>query len=282
MRKSRLLLSLSATAITVALFVFTAACHKKADDSLTNADDNGGYASDNVKMEQNSNDVVSMADVAAATNSGSGLRTTGTTLGGCATVTRSVTGGGDSLLTITFTAGCTCADGKIRSGSIVVQYSGRYKDSGSTHTITYDNYFVNGNQLSGIKTVTNMGTNSSGQVYYTVNVNDTLNLGTGNGEVVWSGTRTRTWLTGYSTSDRTDDSYLISGTTTLTRANGNKFVMQITTPLQIAYNCAWIEAGVVSVTGPLGGVRTLNYGNGNCDSEAELTIGSHTYNITLK
>ena len=282
MRKSRFFLCLNTAAITVALFILTAACHKKADESLTNADDNGGYASDNVKMEQNSNDVVSMVDVAAATNSGSGLRTTGTTLGGCATVTNdtSVT---PHVLTINFgTTDCTCADGKNRKGSIIVTYTGLYKDSGSTHTITYSNYFVNDNQLSGIKTVTNMGTNSSGEVYYTVNVNDTLNLGTGNGEIVWSGTRTRTWLTGYSTTDRTDDSYLISGTTTLTRANGNKFVMQITTPLQIAYNCAWIEAGVVSVTGPLGGVRTLNYGNGNCDSEAELTIGSHTYNITLK
>ena len=127
-----------------------------------------------------------------------------------------------------------------------------------------------------------MGTNSSGQVYYNVTVNDSLNLGAGNGTIVWTGNRTRTWLTGYSTTDRTDDSYLISGTTTLTRANGNTFTMNITTPLQVAYGCAWIEAGVVSVTGPLGGVRTLNYGSGNCDDEAQLTIGSHTYNITLR
>ncbi len=281
MRKSRFFLGLGTAAITVGLFMFTAACHRKTNDTLTNADDNGGYANDHAKMEQNSNDVVSMADVAAATGSGASLRTTATTLGGCATVTRSVSGG-DSLITISFSAGCTCADGKIRSGSIVVKYSGRYKDSGSVHTITYDNYFVNGNQLSGSKTVTNMGTNGSGQVYYTVNVNDTLNLGTGNGEIVWTGIRTRTWLSGYSTTDRTDDSYLISGTTVLTRANGNQFTMVIGTPLLIKWGCAWIEAGTVTVTRPSGVSATLNYGDGNCDSEAQLTIGTHTYNITLK
>jgi len=284
MRKSRLSIILSTAAIALSVFLFTAACHK-ATSSLSNVDDNGGYASDNSKMEQNSNDVVAMADVAQATNSGSTLRTTettATTLGGCATVTND-TISVPHVLTINFgTADCTCADGKNRRGEIIVTYTGRYKDSGSVHTITYSNYFVNDNQLSGKKTVTNMGTNSSGQVYYTVVVNDTLNLGAGNGQIVWAGNRTRTWLSGYSTTTRTDDSYLISGTTSLTRANGNTFTMNITTPLQVAYGCEWIEAGVMTVTGPGGGTRTLNYGSGNCDNEAQLTIGTHTYNITLR
>ena len=129
---------------------------------------------------------------------------------------------------------------------------------------------------------TNEGTNSSGQVYYTVTVNDTLNLGTGNGEIVWVGSRTRTWLSGYSTTERSDDSYLISGTTTLTRANGKTFTMNITSPLQVAYGCQWIEKGTVAVTGPGGVTRTLDYGDGNCDAQATLTIGTHTYNITLR
>ena len=282
MKKSKLILSLGTIAITASVLLFTAACHKST--SALSSDDNGGYASDNVKMEQNSNDVISMADVAAATNSGSSLRTTSTTattLGGCATVTNDTTAT-PHVLTIDFgTTDCTCADGKIRRGKIIVNYTGHYKDSGSTHTITYSNYFVQDNQLTGSKTVTNMGTNTSGNVYYNVTVNDTLNLGTGNGEIVWTGNRTRTWLTGYGTTERTDDSYLISGTTSLTRANGKTFTMTITTPLQIAYNCAWIEAGVIAVTGPGGITRTLNYGDGNCDSEAQLTIGTHTYNITL-
>ena len=231
MKQKKIRLFFSTAAITLSLIVLLAACHKKdTASSLTNADDNGGYASDNVKMEQNSNDVVSMADVAAATNSGSNLRTTETTettIGGCATVTND-TVSIPHVLTIDFgpaSTSCTCVDGKIRSGKIIVTYTGHYKDSGSAHTITYSNYIVNGNQLSGSKTVTNMGTNTSGQVYYTVVVNDTLNLGAGNGQIVWAGNRTRTWLSGYGTTTRSDDSYLISGTTSLTRANGNQFTI---------------------------------------------------------
>ena len=285
MRKSKLWLCLSTAAITLSVFIFAAACHK--DASSLNTDDNGGYASDNSKMEQNSNDVVSIADVAVSSPSGTNtnMRTTGTTgIGHCATITHD-TVGTVYTTTINFgTADCPCLDGKNRRGSIIVTYTGNYFNAGSVRTITYDNYYVNDNQLTGKKVITNVGLNSSNQDYYTVQVNDTLNLGAGNGEIVWSGTRTRTWLTGYNTpTDRTDDSYLIGGTTTLIRANGNTFVMTITTPLQVAYGCAWIEAGVVTITGPGGGTRTLNYGNGNCDSEAQLTLANgKTYNITLR
>ena len=277
MRKTNLFRFLSAAAVTAAMSVLVVSCHKKTDDSL-GSDDNGGYASDHVKMENISNGDLAIADNAAATGSGAGLRTTSA----CATVTRTVSGS-DSVLTIDFgTTNCTCADGKNRRGKIIVTYSGHYKDEGSTHTITYIDYYIQDNQLTGTKTVTNMGMNSSSQYYYNVTVDETLNLGTGNGEIHWVGNRTRTWLTGYSTPDKTDDSYLISGTTSLTRANGKTFTMTITSPLQVAWGCSWIEKGTVSIANTLGATRTLDYGDGNCDSQATLTIGTRTYNITLK
>lgn len=252
--------------------------------ALTSADDNGGYASDAAKLETNNNDVISIADAAANTG-GVNLRstaTTATTIGGCATVTNdtSVT---PHVLTINFgTSDCTCADYKNRRGEIIVTYTGRYKDSGSTHTITYSNYFVNDNQVKGIKTVTNMGTNTSGRVYYDVTVNDTMVLAN-DSIITWTGNRVRTWDSGYSTPIRSDDVYLITGTTTLTRANGHTFTFDITTPLQVANSCPYIEAGIVSISSSTfaAGARTLNYGDGNCDDEAQLTIGTVTYNITL-
>ena len=106
--------------------------------------------------------------------------------------------------------------------------------------------------------------------------------------ITWVGSRTRTWLDGYSTATRTDDVYLISngsagtGTTTLKRANGHTFTFNITTPLQVAIGCPYIEAGVITITGStIANARTLDYGTGACDAEAQLTIGSVTYNITL-
>jgi hypothetical protein len=276
-------------AVIIAATLLTLAACKRNDTTnttpaLTNADDNGGYASDNAKMESNSSDAISIADVATKTGGAGNLRTTETTVGGCASVYDSVSSG-DSFLVINFgPTDCTCRDYKIRRGEIIVHYSGRYKDSSSIRVITFRNYFVDDNQLSGIKTVQNMGKNGSGQVYYRVTVNDTLNLGPGNGEITWSGNRTRTWLAGYGSSTWSDDKYLIGGTTTLIRASGNSFTFAIdsSNQLQVASGCPYVEAGVVTITGTtLSTPRILNYGTGACDALATLTIGAHTYNITL-
>jgi hypothetical protein len=272
-------------ALIIAASLFTlAACKRNNNSSTTtstsapsNLDDNGGYASDAAKLETTSNDVISISDVAEAGN-GSTLRTTSP----CATVTRSVSGT-DTVLTINFgTTDCLCTDYKYRRGEIIVTFSGPYKDSGTVRTITYSNYYVHDNQVKGNKTVTNMGNNSSGQDYYNVTVDDTMVIAS-DSIITWVGNRTRTWDSGYTSSTRIDDVYLIGGTTTLTRANGHVFVFDITTPLKVALDCPYIEAGIVSIssTSFTGGARTLNYGDGTCDDEAELTIGSVTYYITL-
>lgn len=131
-----------------------------------------------------------------------------------------------------------------------------------------------------------MGTNTSGQVWYNVTVNDSIILAT-DSIISWTGNRTRTWYAGYSTPDRSDDVYLIGGTTTLTRANGHVFTYAIssTDPLKVEFACRWIEAGTVSITSSTfttPRVLDYGYGGGGCDDLAQLTIGTHTYVITLR
>ncbi len=276
------LLKNGAVIMAAAMLTLTACKHKDTTTTttpaLTNADDNGGYASDAAKLETNNNDVISIADAAASTGSAN-LRTTS----GYPVITND-TAVTPHVLTVDF--GPTdhmCLDGKDRKGEIIVTYIGKYKDSASTHTITYSSYYVNDIQLTGNKKVQNMGMNTSGQVYYDVTVNDSIILAP-DSIISWTGSRTRTWLAGYKTDPRSDDEYLIGGTTTLTRANGNVFTMTITTPLQVAAVCPYIEAGVMTIasTSFTSGSRTLDYGSGTCDAAATLTIGTHTYAITLR
>ena len=74
------------TALLIAMPAMTfLACHKNSTSSLSNQDDNGGYASDAAVLESNSNSVVSIADN-AVTAGGANLRTTS-----CATVTHDST-----------------------------------------------------------------------------------------------------------------------------------------------------------------------------------------------
>jgi len=280
------LLSNGAVIIAAAMLTLTACKKSKTDNTttttpaLTNTDDNGGYASDAAKLEANNNDVISIADLAQASGSAN-LRTTGA----YPVVTNDT---GSHKITIDFgPTNHLCIDGKNRRGKINVSYSGKYKDSGSVHTITFDSYFVEDIQRTGSKTVTNKGTNSSGQVWYTVTVNDSM-IFASDSIISWAGNRTRTWTAGYSTAVRSDDAYEIGGVTVLTRANGHTFTHTISSsaPLKVEWSCNYIESGIVTVSSSTftGGDRTIDYGygTGGCDNQAQLTVGKHTYVITLR
>jgi len=284
---------LKAGAILLASATLTLTACKKNNNStgtpaLTNSDDNGGYASDAARMETNSNDVISIADMAKSSGSANLRVTSG---GGYPTVTFAASGG-DTTMTINFgTTPFLCRDLRYRSGEILVTYNGPYKATGTVRTITYNSYFVDSNQITGSKTVTNEGTNDSGQVYYNVTVNDSMILNGTDSIVTWTGTRIRTWLAGYTSSDWSSAVYSIANgsgaATVLRRADGNVFTFNITTPLIIAMDCPYIEAGTIDVssTSFVHGDRILDYGSTSsptCDAAATLTIDGITYSITLR
>jgi hypothetical protein len=266
MRISTLSTCLSTAAITLSVFIFTAACHKNKN----NVEDTG-YASDHAVSEQTFDDIQTIADQSASTTGNLGFRTTATTAGGCATVTHA-----PGIVTIDFgTADCTCHDGRKRRGKILVTYTGAYADSGSTHTITFDNFYQNDNKITGTKTVTNMGHNSLGQPFFNVHVDGAVTL-SGGGTITSVSDRTRTWTKGYTTiGDLTDDVYEITGSGTLTRANGSVITIKVTVPLVVALSCHWIEAGSVNCAIATGQSRTLNYGDTpNCDDMATVTLSN--------
>jgi len=132
-------------------------CRKDRDEELLDKDTSAG--SDNALAEGSFNDVNNIADEAADGSLTSYLAPTQSdnrgTMGVCATITHDTTVT-PRLLTINFgTTNCLCNDGRYRRGEIKVSYTGKYRDSASTHTITFNNYFVNDNQVLGSKTVTN-------------------------------------------------------------------------------------------------------------------------------
>ncbi|MFI5196066.1 MAG: hypothetical protein ACHQD8_03165, partial [Chitinophagales bacterium] len=277
MRKSGLLTFAVSALITMSVFIFTAACHK----SLATADN--GYAAEQATTEKTFSDIQGIADQAATLSSGSHItyRTTGTTSSGCATIYKS----GDSAIIDFGPTDCTCLDGRKRRGKIIVTYTGNYMDSGSVHTITFDNFYQNDNKVTGIKTVTYIGHNASGQPTFNVTINGSVTLN-GGGTISANWSRVRTWTAGYDTPlDFTDDVYTVSGSGTLVRANGAHVAANIpaATPLVFAFGCRWIEAGTINFTLPGGATRSLNYGNTPaCDDQAQLTLPNGAiYNITM-
>ncbi len=275
MRKFKSVFSLGSLFVAVSMVVFMSACHKtKADNEDTS------YATDYSVAEKTFNDVQTVSDQAATMSTASGaFKGTATTGSGCAVITRSFNGT-DSVVTVDFgTTNCLCHDGSYRRGQIIVTFSGSYSTVGSVHNITFNNFFHNDNQVTGKKTVTNMGLNSAGQQYYNVSVNCTIIRANGGGTHTATWTRVRTII-----SSGTPTVYQITGSGTLVRPNGKTVGVSITSPLVMSSDCRWIEAGTLVYSLPNGLTRTMNYGNtAVCDDAAVVTLPNGTVKtITLK
>lgn len=281
------LIKLTLTTVLFTSLLITS-CRKEKE-----VDNDTGSASDNNLAENLFAEVKNITDAAADGTLNStgykGMSLSGTyqtrdindtVILGCATIIHDTT---SSPRTITIDYGpsnCECGDGKNRRGKILVSYTGPYHATGTVITHTFDNFFINDNQILGTKTVTNAGLNGAGNIHFTVQVDGSIVKATG-GTITWTSTRDREWIEGSSSWTWVDDVYLITGSGSGTRADGTSFSVLITTALKIKLTCPRIVSGVIEITPSGKPVRILNYGSGDCDNLATVTVNGNTYNITL-
>ncbi|MBP6624907.1 MAG: hypothetical protein KA198_07030 [Chitinophagaceae bacterium] len=252
------------------------ACRK----TTSSKDNDTETAKDNALGDFVYSDALNIADDASTVNSGDNLGSYKTS-SNCAVVTHD-TLSTPKTITVDFgPVNCLCNDGRNRRGKILVSYTGKYRDAGHLHTITFDNYFVNDNQVLGSKSVTNMGLNTSGQTYFNIVVNGLIIRATTLDSVIWNSNRTRTWTQGESTMTRADDVYDITGNGSGQRANGTAYTMTITQALVRAVACSWIQSGKIDLQPANRPLRQIDFGTGGCDNQATVTINNVTYNITL-
>ena len=281
--KTQILIKKAIVLIVVATLSIAAGCKKDKEDNDQRA------AIDNTTAENAFNDVFNQVDNAAKATVQSGAKITQLDSGGCATVTIAPfdTITWPKTLTIDFgSSNCLCSDGKYRRGRVIANLTGRYRDQGTIITITLDQYYVNDNHVQGTKTITNLGhvgTYGGGNnLKYSIVVSN-ASVTTPDGTISWNSTRTREWIEGENTHwpNWQDDVYLISGSASGTDVNGNPFNVNIVNPLRVALNCRWIESGTLDITPSGLPTRSVDFGSGNCDDQATVTINGTTYNFTM-
>lgn len=269
---------------TLALPLLITSCNKKDDiDSDTNT------AKSESSVEQYYTEINDISDQVSRTGNTSGFKVTedqATLLSSCSVITFDtsslVSVSNPDTTIIDFGTGCIGNDGKSRSGKIIISSTGRYFDQGTVVTITPQNYFVNGNGVSGSRVVTNTGNNSSGQPTFTVQVNGTVTLDNSGGTITWSASRIRTWIVGYDTPLLfADDEISVTGSSNGTNASGENWTCLINTPLVHKRSCREIVSGSKTVTPSSRPERLINYGNGECDDTFEVIINGNTYTITI-
>ena len=284
--KTKNLILKSVMVLTAASLVMTSCKKKAADDTDTSA------AKDNAYAESSYSDAANIADEAGQKGTVSNYKAIGNeNLLGCASVTvyNKVSTDQDTIVIDFGTAGCTGLDGRTRKGQVIVYYTGKFKKIGSSHTITFNNYYVDGNKIDGSKTVTNNGFNGAGHMNWSLNVNGTIALASG-GTISWSSTRNHELLQGLA-ADTTITwnmaKWSITGSANGTSATGVNYTASVVSPVIRDFTCTnagrrHFTQGVVDITPSGKSTRTIDFGNGACDDQATVTINGKTYTITLR
>ncbi len=248
-----------------------------------NIDADTSASADDAFAERIYNNVSNIADEAYSVETNSLKSTDGDRiyLGNCATITLDTLSTPHSLIIDFGEVNCLCNDGRYRRGKIIVSFTGRYRRPGSVMAHNFDEYYVNDNKVDGSKVVTNMGLNENGKMYYDVEVVGVIYKANNGGTLSWNSSLERVWEEGIYTRTLWDDVYLISGTASGIRANGNTWEREILNPLRKELGCRHFVSGTVEIRPENKAVRLLDFGSGECDNIATVIINGVVYTIIL-
>ena len=189
---------------------------------------------------------------------------------------------------IDFGTGCTGPDGHTRRGKIITDYTNRLIYPGAMAVTSFDGFYIDSIHVEGTHKITNTSTGTTNR-QFTVDVID-AKLSKPNGDYTkWSSHKIITQIEGLITPDFHDDVFSITGSAHGQVKRGNLLVgweSSIIEPLIKRFTCRWIVRGKIRTvrinsTPNSPWVAVLDFGNGNCDNQAVITINGRSHNITL-
>jgi hypothetical protein len=189
---------------------------------------------------------------------------------------------------VDFGNGVTDKRGTTLKGKIYVTISNRMGVTGSTKKLEYYEFFINDNQLKGSKIVTYLGSNRkvtdnvvTETPSWSISVKDTILRADGT-TLIWNSERVRTRISNNATPlIFWDDIYSITGTANGVNAKGTAYTVEITKPLILKGGWKFFVEGTVLTTSEKH-TAVLDYGNGEKDAKATLTVNGVTKDINLR
>jgi hypothetical protein len=185
-------------------------------------------------------------------------------------------------ITIDFGSGCTGLYDNIRSGKIIIVVTGPRLQTGSKKTVSFDNYFFNGIKVEGTKVHENSGYNNNQNVVFSVTLcNGKLTL-PGGKVIERSFEHQREWIAGLLTKNIWDDECLVTGTANGINIKGVAYTNTITAALHWKRVCRFVVSGVVKIQREGAAPIILDYGTGDCDAYATVSMNGESKKITLR
>lgn len=168
--------------------------------------------------------------------------------------------------------GCKLKNGRVISGMLNLTYKVDTDASALIIDYTLENFYVDGVNFEGSKTVTRRRMNQNGYPQHTMSMGLVVTFQDGV-KVSRTETKTREWIEGSFSGDCNDNTFLISGSWETNFTNGNVYNATITTPLRREAGCKFIVSGTIDVKSALYG-GALDYGDGFCDNLAVFIMES--------
>ena len=193
-------------------------------------------------------------------------------IGNCATIT--VTPNDSTYpktVTIDFGDSCRGLDGKVRSGKIVIHFTGPLRRPGSVVTLSFVRYYVNRIHIEGTRIFTNLSVPPVHK-WRIATINGRVTFPNGRG-YSYEGSKTVTQIAGMLTAILRDDVYKIEGRSSTVFNNGTTVNINTEDPLIKKLACHWISEGTLKIK-INDRVLRLDFGfpnNGDCDNKALLT-----------
>lgn len=188
----------------------------------------------------------------------------------------------NKTVTIDYGDSCEGPGGRVRSGKIIVTYTDARYMPGASRSVTFEDFYLDSVKVEGTRVITNITEGESSAPTFRTQV-----IG---GKLIWNdGTfvtrdsdHTRTWARAENPSD--DEAYVEGSSEGLNRA-GEEYGSTITERLVFRRRCGvqgyyFPVSGTIETVTP-GATIVIDYGDGDCDNLATVTINGETHEIEL-
>lgn len=259
------------------LSVLSISCTK---DSAVETPINATDVAANAKIDNVSDDVSQIVESQSNEVEVAGRMSSATEsfLTSCATVTTIKTGNTWTRTVDFGTVNCALPNENLVRGKIIITFTNDFLATTRTINYSLENFYHNDRHVEGNRTVVKTIL-PNGHPQATINLN--MKVTNTDGAIFTRvGTRVREFTSGYGDSIPTNNEFSITGNWTTTLPSGIVHTTTIDSAVIIKMSCPHTVSGKISF------VRTkstavLDYGNGDCDDKATITIDGVTHNIIL-
>ena len=180
--------------------------------------------------------------------------------------------------------GCADWKGRIRTGTVIIDYTDHRFVPGAIHIITFDNFAIDGVAVAGSRTITNTAESLDDVLSFTIDVNLSLTWPEGLGTY----TRIGQWQKKrYRENNPIMDRIVISGGVSGVNKEGIEYSVEITKDIVRRRDCLLSKLIFVPVEGIKvktkgDNVLIIDYGNGECDNLVTVTRNGVEKEIELR